>query len=76
MKNQFAKNQKAIRKLSQYLNKNYTEEEQEVMAWYPDEVTETHYIWILDLDCKKIKLLASFETGEVTREIVTPVESY
>lgn len=47
---------KAVKHLDKYVKANYTEEQQDVMEWYNDESTATHYIWKFVLEGKTIEL--------------------
>lgn len=56
---------KAVKGLDTYVKKNFSEEEQEIIEWYNDAHTDTHYVWKFDLHGKTHVLKARLDTGKV-----------
>lgn len=56
---------KAVKSLEDYVQTNYSEEEQEQLAWHTDKISNEHYIWIFDYNGETIELKAHLLTGAV-----------
>lgn len=56
---------KAVKRLDNYVKKEYTIEEQEVMEFYSDKITDTHYIWRFKLYGDSIELQAGLNDTSI-----------